>query len=140
MIRVTVLMSAVTAVLGIGVSPVAGQMNGPAVQNGPHAIVSHPTRATSAHAARPTSPTFTSAPVNVVHRPMSSQLPGFHPYAAVNARPNYSPFTRSVNPTLAAMRARRNARLHDLLSSRRRLASNEFTHSHVPFAVNPIER
>jgi len=116
--------------LTIGVRPVAGQMNAPAMQGSSHSAVSH--GAARSMAAAPQN--FSRRPLAVGLGVINSRPIGMSGLSGMNPRLNYSPFARSLNPTLAAMRSRPNARSYYPQPTRGLLARNEFAPTKLPFA------
>jgi hypothetical protein len=131
--RFTVLAFGLTGLL-LGVRPVAGQVNAPVVQSGAHPVVSHGARASAVHSAAPASQNFGRGPTAVGPRAINSHPSGIPHYSGMNPRPNYSPFVRSLSPTLAAMNARNSARIDHLQSTGNLLARNEFARRRLALA------
>jgi hypothetical protein len=115
-----------TVVLAIGVGPVAGQMNVPAMQGGAHPAVSHGAPRSAAHSVAGARQNLSRAPVAMAPHAINSRPGGMPLYTGVNPQRNYSPFARSLNPTLAAMNARQNAQTYHVRSNTGMLARNEF--------------
>jgi hypothetical protein len=128
-----VLVFGLSGLLIIGVRPVAGQMNAPVVQNGSQAAVSHGARASAVHSAAPASQNFGRGPISVGPRVINAHPSGIG-YSGVTVRPNYSPLIRSLNPTLAAMNVRQDARIHHVEPTASMLARNEFARKRLAFA------
>jgi hypothetical protein len=123
-----------SGLLIIGVRPVAGQMNAPVVQNGSHAVVSHGARPGTVHSAAPASRSFAGGPISVSPRVVNSHSSAIPLHSGMSARSNYSPFMRSLNPTLAAMNARHRARIERVQPTTNLMARNEFARRRLAFA------
>jgi putative peptidoglycan binding protein len=133
--RFTVLAFGLTGMLAIGVRPVAGQINGSVVPSGAHPTVSHGARASVVHSATPASQNFGRGPIAAVGpRVINSHPSGVPGYSGMTSRPNYSPYMRSLNPTLAAMHARNSARIDRVEPTASMLARNEFARRRLAFA------
>jgi Putative peptidoglycan binding domain len=117
-----------------GVPRLAGQMNGPVVQTVAHPSVSHAARASAVHSAAPASQSSVRGPVAVGPRMINSHPSGIPGYSGVSAQSNYSPFIRSVNPTLAAMTARQRPRIDRIQSDSNLPARNEFARRRLALA------
>jgi len=119
-------------VLAITTSVVEGQMNVPVAQNGSHAAGNGRSHATSAHPNASVAQNIARGPVSYGPRTINSypaQVAGQH---AMNLRLNYSPFTRSLSPTLAAMSARHAARLDNVQPNRDALPRSEIGQTTLP--------
>jgi hypothetical protein len=123
--RFTVLAFGLTGMLAIGVRPVAGQINGSVVPSGAHPTVSHGARASIAHPAVPASQNSGRGPIAVGPRVINSHPIGMPAYSAMTSRPNYSPYIRSLNPTLAAANARQRAATYRMQHTANLPARNE---------------
>src|SRR5436305_11038984 len=110
--RFIVLVFGLSGLLIIGVRPVAGQMSAPVVQNGSHTVVSHGARPGTVHGVAPASRSFAGGPISVSPRVINSHPSAIPLHSGMTSRPNYSPYMRSLNPTLAAINARRAARIY----------------------------
>ena len=132
--RFTVLAFGLAALLIVGVRPVSGQVNGSVLPSGVHPVVSHGARPSVGHSAAPTSQNFNRGPIAVGPRVINSHPIGMPAHSGVTTRPNYSPFTRSLNPTLAAMNARHAARIYHAQPTANLLARNEFARNRLAAA------
>lgn len=123
-----------TGMLAIGVWPLAGQMNGPVVQGGAHPAVSHGVARGTAHTNARAPQNFSRGSGAVGARAINSYPIGVSAPSGMNPRLNYSPFTRPLNPTLAAMNVRENAQTYHVRPNTSMLARNDFAPTKVPFA------
>src|SRR5204862_7269744 len=97
-----------------------------AVNGNSHANNGHPNAAASHGIAR--------GPVSFHPGVIKSQPVGIGNQPGINTRTNYSPFLRSLNPTLAAMSARQPERSYNLRSNIDVLARREIAQGSPPIA------
>jgi hypothetical protein len=101
------------ALLAMGICTSTGQTNGPVPQNGSRTAAANGVRGSNVRPNNPNPQYAVRGPANIGQRPssiptqMQRQLP-------TNFRPNYSPLTRHLNPTLAAMRVQERVRVEDV--------------------------
>jgi hypothetical protein len=131
--RFIVLVFGLTGLLTISVRPVAGQMNAPVVQNGSQAAVSHGARPGNVRSAALASRSFARGPISVSPGVINSH-PTAIAHSGITPRLNYSAFARSLNPTLAAMRARNSAGIERVEPTASMLARNESARKRLAFA------
>ncbi|HEU5245907.1 MAG TPA: peptidoglycan-binding domain-containing protein [Candidatus Udaeobacter sp.] len=98
------------AVFAMGICTSTGQTNGPAPKNGPRAAPSNGVRASNVRPNNPNPPYAPRGPANVGQRPVGTLPAQMQSQPPTNFRPNYSPLSRRLNPTLAEMRVRQQAR------------------------------
>ena len=133
--RIILLAFGLAGLFIMGVHPVAGQINGSIVQGGSHPAVGHGAQASVAHsAARASSQNFGRGPIAVGPRVIDSHPVGMLAYSGMTSRPNYSPYMRSLNPTLAAINARRVARIYHVQSTANLMERNELARKRLAFA------
>ena len=98
------------AVLATGISTVTGQTNGPVPQNVPGSAPGNAVRASNVRPNNPNPQYVPRGPANVGQRPIGALPTQMQTRPPTNFRPTYSPLGRQVNPTIAAMKARQQAR------------------------------
>jgi hypothetical protein len=98
------------AVLAVGISTSTGQPNGPSFQNGPRSAGGNGVRPGSARPNISNTSYVPRAPAKVGQRPSGALPPQMQNQPTTNFRPNYSPRARQMNPRLAAMTVRPDAR------------------------------
>jgi hypothetical protein len=118
--------------LTISVRPVTGQMNTPVMQGGSHPAVSHGVAQSAAHSTARAPQNFMRTPAAVGPRVVNSYSLGVRVPSGMNPRLSYSPFTRPLNPTVAAMNARLTARNYDPQPTNGLLARNQFARNRLP--------
>ena len=99
--------------LAIATSAIDGQTNVPVAQNNPRVAASGHSHGTNVHATAPVARNVARGPAGFVPRTINSQPARMVGQSGMNLRPNYSPFVRTLNPTLAAMNVRQNARTYN---------------------------
>jgi len=97
------------AVLAMGICTSTGQTNGPVPQNGPRAAAGNGVRGTNVRPSNSNTPYVPRGPANVGPRPSSTLPTQMQSRPPTNFRPNYSPFTRQLNPRQAAINVRQHA-------------------------------
>jgi Putative peptidoglycan binding domain len=97
------------AVLAMGVCTVVGQTNRPGPQNASHTATGQGARAANVRPNASKGAYVPRSPARVGPRPVNAYAPQMAGRHAVNLRQNYSPRTRQLNPTLAAMRIQQHA-------------------------------
>jgi len=107
----TVLVFCLISALATAIPVVDGQTNVPVPQNGSQVAVGRGARVTNVHANGPVGQNIARGPVSYGPRTTNSYAPRIARQQATNLQPNYSPFMRQLNPTLAAMSVRENARI-----------------------------
>ena len=112
--------------LAITVQTARGQTNGPVTQNNSTgAAVNGNSHANNGHSNAAVPHGIARGPVNVGPRATYAQPARIVGQPAVNFRPSYSPFVRTLNPTLAAMNVRQNPRTYNLEPNTDRSARSE---------------
>jgi len=122
------------AVLAMGISTGTGQTNAPISQNGPRPAASNVVRGSNVRPNNPNPPYAPRGPANVGQRPsvaFPTQMQGQPP---TNVPPNYPPFTRQLNPRLAAITPRQDTAVSNTQLSTNALAKNEFAENQLPLA------
>jgi hypothetical protein len=115
--------------LAIATSAIDGQPNVPVAQNNPRVAASGHSHGTNVHATAPVARNVARGPAGFVPRTINSQPARMVGQSGMNLRPNYSPFVRTLNPTLAAMNVRQNPRTYNLQPNTDRSARNEIAQS-----------
>jgi hypothetical protein len=115
--------------LAIATSAIDGQTNVPVAQNNPRVAASGHSHGTNVHATAPVARNVARGPAGFVPRTINSQPARMVGQSGMNLRPNYSPFVRTLNPTLAAMNVRQNPRTYNLQPNTDRSARNEIAQS-----------
>jgi Putative peptidoglycan binding domain len=112
--------------LAITVQTARGQTNGPVTQNNSTGVaVNGSSHANNGHSNAAVSHGIARGPVNFSPRATYAQPARIVGQPAVNFRPSYSPFVRTLNPTLAAMNVRQNPRTYNLQPNPDRPARSE---------------
>jgi len=113
--RLTIFALCSLAAFTIAVPRIHGQTNGPVTQsNSAGVAVNGNSRANNGHPNAAVSHGIARGPVNFGPRATYAQPARIVGQPAVNFRPSYSPFVRTLNPTLAAMNVRQNPRTYNL--------------------------
>ena len=99
-----------TLVLGIAVGAVDGQTVAPAAQNRNQVAARHDARPANVHSNVVVARNFSPGPANFHARMGNPYVVRTIGQPAMNLRRSYAPFVRRLNPTLAAINARRIAR------------------------------
>ena len=106
----TVLAFSLISALVTAVPAVYGQTNVPVPQNGAQVAANGRFHATGVRPNAPVTQNIARGPVSYGPRTINAYGPGITSQHAMNVQRNYSPFMRPLNPTLAAMSVRQNAR------------------------------
>ena len=128
----TVLVFCLISVLATAIPVVDGQTNVPVPQNGSQVAVGRGARVTNVHANGPVGQNIARGPVSYGPRTTNSYAPRIARQQATNLQPNYSPFVRQLNPTLAAMSVRENARIDNGQQATRILGRNDVAADALP--------
>src|SRR6266446_743263 len=113
--RLTIFALCSLAAFTIAVPRIHAQTNGSVAQNnGGNAAVNGNSRANNGYSNAAVSHGIARGPVNFGPRATYAQPARIVGQPAVNFRPSYSPFVRTLNPTLAAMNVRQNPRTYNL--------------------------
>ena len=120
--------------LAITVQTARGQINGPVTQNNITGVaVSGNAHPNNGHSNAAVSHGIARGPVSFSSRATYAQPAQIVGQPAMNLRPNYSPFVRTLNPTLAAMNVRQNSRTYNLEPNSDRRARSEIAQT-IPIA------
>ena len=112
--------------LAITLQTARGQANGPVAQNNSAGIAGNGnSHANNGHSNAGVSHGIARGPVNFSPRSTYAQPARIVGQPAVNFGPSYSPFVRTLNPTLAAMNVRQNPRTYNLEPNTDRSARSE---------------
>ncbi|PYL24400.1 MAG: hypothetical protein DMF37_07570, partial [Verrucomicrobia bacterium] len=106
----TVLAFSLISALVTAVPAVYGQTNVPVPQNGAQVAANGRFHATGVRPNAPVTQNIARGPVSYGPRRINAYGPRIAGQSTMNVQRNYSPFMRPLNPTLAAMSVRRNAR------------------------------
>jgi len=106
----TVLAFCLISALATAIPVVDGQTNVPVAQNGSHVVANGRSHASSVHPNAPVAQNIARGPVSYGPRTINAYGPRIAGQSTMNVQRNYSPFMRPLNPTLAAMSVRQNAR------------------------------
>jgi hypothetical protein len=120
------------AVLAIGICTSTGQTNGPVPQNGPRAAAGNAVRGSSVRPNNPNPPYVPRGPVNVGQRPPGTLPTQMQSQPPTNFRPHYPRFVRPLNPTLAAMSIRQDARNDNVQPNGNVLRRGEIVQTTLP--------
>ena len=130
--RLTILTLCLISVFAIATSSADGQTNAPLGQNSSHGAANGRSHATTAHPNASVMQNIARGPVGFGPRTINSYAPQIAGQHAINLRPTYSPFMRSMNPTLAAMSVRQSARTYNLQPGTHVSSSSEITQTRSP--------
>src|SRR5260370_1129684 len=125
--RLTILTLFLISVFAIATSSADGQTNGPLGQNSSHGAANSRSHAITAHPNASVMQNIAHGPVGFGPRTINSYAPQIAGQHAINLRPTYSPFMRSMNPTLAAMSVRQSARTYNVQPNTGVSPSSEIT-------------
>src|SRR5437762_5221043 len=130
-ILVFCLFSALATVIPV----VDAQTNGAAAQNSSNVHAGNGrSHATGARPNASAAQNIARGPANFGFQAINAYTPRITSQHAMNLRPNYSPFMRSLSPTLAAKSARHVAHLDNVQPNRDALPRSEIAQATVPIA------
>ena len=110
--RFSILAFCLTSALAITIRTADGQTDAPGVQNGGRVAGNSRPHTTGVHRNAPISQNVTRTPASVSPGMVNSRPVRVIGQTAMNRQTSYSPFSRPLNPTLAAMNARQPARTY----------------------------
>ena len=133
--RLTIYALCSLAAFTIALPGIHAQTNGSVTQNnGGNAAVNGNSHSNNGHPNAAVSHGIARGPVSFAPGMVNSHPVGIGGQPGINARTNYSPFLRSLNPTLAAMSARQPERSYNLRSNIDVLARREIAQGSPPIA------
>jgi hypothetical protein len=112
--RFSILAFCLISALAIAIPAVDGQTNVPVAQNGSQVAANGRSHATSRHPNAPATQNIARGPVSYSPGMINSRPVRVIGQTAMNRQTSYSPFSRPLNPTLAAMSARHSARTYNV--------------------------
>ena len=130
--RFSILAFCLTSALAIALRTVDGQTDTTGVQNGGRVAGNSRPHTTNVHRNAPISQNVTRTPASANPGMINSHPARASGQAAMNLPSSYSPFSRSLNPTLAAMSARQSARSDNVQLNRGMLPREEIVETTLP--------
>ena len=132
--RFSILAFCLISALAIAAPAIDGQTSVPVAQNGSHAAANGRSHAANAHPNGPVGQNIARGRVNYGPRTSNADASRIASQQGMNLQPNYSPFMRPLNPSLAAMSARQSARIDNVQPNTGTLARNEIAQTTLPIA------